>query len=271
MSTMINGIIDFHTHAFPDAIADRAMAALIADTEEVTAYLDGRVSSLITSMDSCGIEKSVICNIATKPAQFEPIIKWSQQISSDRIIPFPSIHPDDPDYADHLKQIRLAGYKGIKMHPFYQDFYIDEDRMLPIYQTISDNDLLLVMHTGYDIAFPRLEYAATARVANIIRQFPKLKFITTHSGGWQMWEQVQKLLLGKPVYMDISYSLDDLGPENAKYILENHPPEYLLFATDSPWKDQATEIKSVLSLGLQQQQLNLLFRENALRLLNTNI
>ncbi|MCK4998535.1 MAG: amidohydrolase family protein [Anaerohalosphaera sp.] len=268
---MRDGIIDFHTHAFPDAIADRAMAALLADTQDVTAYLDGRVSSLLASMDSCGIEKSVICNIATKPSQFEPIIKWSQQIRSDRIIPFPSIHPDDPDYADRLKQIRTEGFKGIKMHPFYQDFNLDEDRMLPIYQAISDNGLILVMHTGYDIAFPRIERAEPARVVNVIGQFPELKLITTHSGGWQMWDQVRQLLLGKPVYMDISYSLDDLGPENAKFILENHPPEYLLFATDSPWKDQATEIKSVISLGLSKKLQNLLFKENAIRLLKTGI
>lgn len=61
-------IIDMHTHAFPDAIADRAITQLCAEGN-VRACLDGRVSSLIASMDTAGIEKSVLCSIATRPRQ----------------------------------------------------------------------------------------------------------------------------------------------------------------------------------------------------------
>ena len=267
MLPMIEGIIDFHTHAFPDEIADRAMETLLAEATDVTAYLDGKVSSLITSMDLCGIEKSVLCNIATRPAQFDSILKWSHQIKSDRIIPFLSVHPDDPDFAEKIAKIKKEGFKGMKMHPFYQDFYLDEDRMMPIYQAISDNGLLLVMHTGYDIAFPKIRRADPARIINVINNFPDLKLITTHSGGWQLWGEVCDFMLKKPIYMDISYSLDDLGPEKAKHIIESHPPEYLLFATDSPWKDQSEEIKTILSLGIEQDRLDMLFRQNAVRLL----
>ena len=68
-------IIDCHTHAFPDALAERAMAQLLAETDSVTAFLDGKLSSLLASMDANNIEKSVLCSIATKPSQFEPIFK----------------------------------------------------------------------------------------------------------------------------------------------------------------------------------------------------
>ena len=63
-------IIDFHTHCFADELADRAMATLSSETDEVSPCLDGRMSSLIDSMDKAGIEKSVICSIATKPKQY---------------------------------------------------------------------------------------------------------------------------------------------------------------------------------------------------------
>ncbi|MDO8303094.1 MAG: hypothetical protein Q7T18_07625, partial [Sedimentisphaerales bacterium] len=90
----MNGIIDFHTHAFPDAIAVRAMQSLQHGCD-IQAQLDGKISSLLASMDSCGIETSVVCSIATKPSQFESILKWSEQIQTERILPFPSVHPDD--------------------------------------------------------------------------------------------------------------------------------------------------------------------------------
>ena len=97
-----NGIIDFHTHAFPEELAERAMKALLEEGKkksDVTAHLDGRVSSLLSSMDRNNIEKSIVCSIATKPSQFEPILAWSQKIRSDRLVPFPSLHPDDPEAA----------------------------------------------------------------------------------------------------------------------------------------------------------------------------
>lgn len=42
-------IIDFHTHTFPDELADRAVGTL-AHSGGIHNYLDGRVHSLIDSM-----------------------------------------------------------------------------------------------------------------------------------------------------------------------------------------------------------------------------
>ena len=267
MCMITEGIIDFHTHAFPDAVADKAMSVLQADAEDVKAHLDGKISSLIASMDSCGIASSVVCSIATKPGQFEPIFKWSGQIASDRIIPFPSIHPADTEYRARIAMIKEAGFKGIKMHPFYQDFYLDEDRMMGIYEAISDAGLILVMHTGYDIAFDRIDRADPAKIVEVIGRFSELKLVTTHLGGWQMWDQVRQMLLGKPIYMGISYSMDDLGLERARDLIVNHPAEYVLFGTDSPWKEQSTEVRQVMEMGLDEKRLELMMRGNAAQLL----
>jgi 2-methylcitrate dehydratase len=74
------GVIDFHTHAFPDSLALRAIAVLEAEAPGVKAFLDERVSSLLASMDRAGIEKSVVCSIATKPSQYRAILSWSREI-----------------------------------------------------------------------------------------------------------------------------------------------------------------------------------------------
>ena len=46
----MNGIIDFHTHAFPDALALGAFA-LLEKRGGIKAKLDGKISSLLASMD----------------------------------------------------------------------------------------------------------------------------------------------------------------------------------------------------------------------------
>ena len=93
---VLDGIIDFHAHAFPDALAERAIAHLEKEGN-ARAFLDGRLSSLLASMDSAGIGRAVVCSIATKPDQFAPILNWSRQIASARIVPLPSVHPKGPD------------------------------------------------------------------------------------------------------------------------------------------------------------------------------
>ena len=260
------GIIDFHTHAFPDAIAPKAISALEQGCGE-KAHLDGTVAGLLRSMDANGIEKAVIANIATKPAQFEPIMKWSDQIRSERIIPFASVHPDDPQRLENISRITQAGFKGIKLHPYYQNFLIDEPRMYEMYARIEELGLICLVHTGFDIAFERIKRADPARIAKIGTDFPNLKFISTHLGAWEDWDDTKRLLLGKPIYIEISLSLEFLNTEKAKEMLSLHPPEYLLFGSDSPWGDQKNALEMLGNLGFDEKFYELILRNNALKLL----
>ena len=65
-------IIDFHTHTFPDELADRAVGTL-AHSGGIHNYLDGRVHSLTDSMKKAGIDYSVLLPVATKPNQCDTI------------------------------------------------------------------------------------------------------------------------------------------------------------------------------------------------------
>lgn len=266
----MKGIIDFHTHAFPDALAERAVSALLEDGQkkyDVNAYLDGKISSLISSMDRSGIEKSVICSIATKPSQFDPILKWSEEIRSDRIIPFPSLHPESPDGAEQVRQIKAGGFKGVKFHPYYQDFEIDEKRLFPIYEELQKHGLIVVMHTGFDLAFERDRRCDPKKILNVLDAFPDLRLVTTHLGGWEDWDEVEKHLSGKKIYMEISFSLDCMPRETARRIILNHPKDHILFGTDSPWADQGQALRLLKTLELGQELENRILAENAHALL----
>jgi hypothetical protein len=276
---MDGGVIDIHTHAFPDRIAEGAMAKLCGEVEGIAVYLDGKLGSLLRSMDDNSIDKSVLCNIATRAGQFDSIFKWCLEIASsdevtgdgralsERIVPFASVHPDDEDIAGKLWKVKDAGLKGIKMHPYYQGFDLDEERMGVVYENVSELGLVLVMHTGYDIAFERVDRAGPERVINIIEDFGDLKLVTTHMGAWEQWEDVCNYIVGRDIYMDISYSFGFIEQGRAEYILQNHGWEYLLFGTDSPWDDQGEAVERVRGLKMGKEFERLVLRDNALRLL----
>jgi predicted TIM-barrel fold metal-dependent hydrolase len=264
---MAEKVIDFHTHAFSDDLAPRAMKTLTKEAPDVKAYLNGTVSALLGSMNSCGIEKSVICCIATRPAQFEPIFRWCRQIRSEKLVPFPSIHPEDPECMEKVGLIKTEGFKGIKLHPFYQNFYADEERMFRIYEKICREELLLVMHTGFDIAFPRIRRVDAEKILKVKRNFPNLKLITTHLGAWQQWDEVEKLLIGKEIYMEISFALEYLEVEVARRMILEHPEGYVLFGTDSPWTDQNKTLSLLKRLQLPEKRQKQILSDNALGLL----
>lgn len=260
------GAVDFHTHAFPDKLAGRAIATLEKEGG-IAARLDGRVSSLLASMDRCGIEKSVVCSVATKPGQFEAILEWCGEIASGRIIPFPSIHPADPDAPAKVSRVGERGFRGIKIHPYYQDFDLDEARCFPFYEAVERAGLMLATHAGFDFAFPFTRRADPVRVLGLTRRFPGLKIIVTHLGGWRDWDEVEKHLVGRDIYLETSFSLQYLDRPAARRMINAHPADRLLFGTDSPWADQGESLALLEALALEGGRREKILRENALALL----
>ena len=260
------GIIDFHAHAFPDQVAPHAIPAL-EKIGQVSACHDGRIDSLLASMDRAGIGASVICCIATKPSQFDSILTWAETIRSERIIPFPSFHPAAENAMTQISRIKAAGFLGIKMHPYYQDFVLDEERMWPLYEKISEEGLILVMHTGFDIGFPRERIANPARIVEVVERVPELKFVATHFGAWDLWDEVESMLIGRSVYLDLSYALHLLPPSRARAMALAHPADRILFGTDTPWADQGEVMRQLIQLELGQERTEKILRGNALHLL----
>ncbi|BCO10455.1 amidohydrolase [Desulfolithobacter dissulfuricans] len=262
----MTGIIDFHTHAFPDQVATKALPAL-EKRSGVKAYHDGTVCGLLASMDRAGIDTSVICSIATRPEQFQAIFDWSASIRSEKIIPLPSVHPADPELKKHIWTIGKKGFKGIKMHPFYQEFVIDDPALDSLYEALIRENLLLILHTGQDIGFPDSDCASPRRILNLVTRFPDLRLVTTHLGGWNMWDEVRRLLTGRPIYMELSFSLDFLDQIRLRDMITSHPRGYILFGSDSPWSDQATTLKMLRRLDLDEDLFREIVRENGRTLL----
>jgi len=261
-------IIDMHTHAFPDSLAPRAIAALEAECPW-KAVGRGTIDALLESMDAAGVDASVMCCIATKPDQVEKILPWCEQIRSERIIPLPSVHPKTPKPAEWIARFAEAGFPGIKMHPMYQDYHADDPLLAPIYAALSERRMLLEVHCGRDIAFPPDDDRATPRrFANVIERFPELRLVCTHLGGWRMWEESSQLILGRNVYVETSFSLNEVAPERAADMIRRHGAERILFGTDWPWQRQDEALENLRGLGLTEEEMERICWKNAEAALN---
>jgi predicted TIM-barrel fold metal-dependent hydrolase len=259
-------IIDFHTHAFPDKLAARAIAHLERQGG-VHAALDGTIGALRASMDRAGIAAAVVCSIATDPGQFGSILRWSKAIAGPRLLPFPSVHPAALDPADEVRQIAAAGFRGVKLHPEYQRFHVDDPALAELYRSLEEAGLIALFHAGHDIGFPDSERAAPRRLLAVHQAFPALKIVASHLGGFRRWEEVAAHLLGSGIWLDTSSTIDHIPAGLLREILAGHRPDRLLFGTDSPWSDQAGEIARVRALDLPAAATDLILGGAARELL----
>ena len=142
-------LIDFHTHAFPDKLAPRAIASLAHASGGLSPQTDGTVSALKAKMARDGVDISVVQSIATNPRQMTKVNDFAIEINVDpAIVAFGSVHPDAPDALEELERLKAAGLKGVKFHPEYQHFYANDEKMKPIYRKISELGLIALFHAG---------------------------------------------------------------------------------------------------------------------------
>jgi hypothetical protein len=262
-------IIDFHTHIFPDRIAKQALGRLAEDAGEYQPRTDGTLAGLFASMDAAGVASSVVANIATRPSQTIPILEFCGHIRGPRIVPTVSFHPDNTlEEADSLLAAAARlGIRGVKLHPMYQGFAIDDRKMFPFYQLIEHYGFFVIFHTGLDIAFPGNLQADVERVKNLAGQFRNLTIVATHVGGWRQWDRAGMLGRLENVWTETSMTLTEMDDEAFVRILSQFDEDRVLFGSDSPWTDQQEMLERTMRLGLSDSRKERLLYRNALSLL----
>ena len=260
-------IIDFHVHVFPDKIANGAIKTL-SERAKIPAYTDGSLGDTTSKMENAGVDIAVVQSIATNVKQTKNVNNFAIEIDKcDNIVAFGSIHPDDPDYKSELDRLHDSGIKGIKLHPDYQDFFIDEKRMIPIYEYILKKGFVLLFHSGLDAGLPSPVHATPERIKNVLSMFCGEKVCFAHMGGFNMHEKLMEVLMGKDIYIDTSCVAEFVGNEVFMELLKAHRCDRVLFATDSPWNSFDSAVKNIKSLDIDDEYREMILSENAKKLL----
>lgn len=260
-------LIDFHTHIFPEKIADRAIQNLSLRAGGAAPYYNGTKEGLLACMQKKNIDISVVLNIATNPAQMRSVNDFAASVNGGSLISFGSVHPDAPDALDELGRIADLGMKGIKLHPDYQEFYGDDPKMWPIYEKIARLGLIVVFHTGVDIGLYPPVYMTPRRLANALAPLEGAVVVAAHFGGYMMWEEAIDCLAGRNLYFDTAYSAGAIPPGIVRRIIQAHGTSRILFGSDLPWSDPAEEARLLQSLELTEEELENIFYGNARRVL----
>lgn len=259
-------IIDFHTHCFPDKIAQRAVESL-GKAAALVPNGNGTLTNLLENMKTDKVDMSVVLNIATNPHQQTSVNNFANELNKhSRIIAFGSVHPDADNALEELERIAGMGIKGVKFHPDYQGFFVDDVKMRPIYKKISQLGLITVFHAGADYGFEAPYHCMPDALERALKWFDS-PVVAAHWGGLMCHQEVIEHLCGLPVYFDVSFGYGTVALPMIKKIVEKHGCDKLLFGSDSPWHMPSQDMHVIKALELGTDGTEKILYKNAVHLL----
>ncbi len=262
-------IIDFHTHAFPEKVASRAIPELQSKIN-LPPQTDGTLVDLAKKMPSWGIDISVICNIATNPRQQTNVNNFALATRDEypSLYALGSIHPDSENIEEELCRLFDGGIRGIKIHPDYMGHDVMDKCFDKVFEICASKGIFVITHAGFDVCSPDHVHATPAMLRDVIDRYPRLKLIAAHFGGNMMFDEVLDKLCGRDVYIDTSLVyVEDYNKAELSAILNSHAPERILFGSDVPWCPPGENVKFIESFGLSDRINELIFSKNAAELL----
>ena len=267
-------VIDFHTHVFPDKIAERTVKAL-EDVGGIPSFGNGMRKGLSESLAKAGVDLAVNLPVLTKPSQFDSVLEFAKEINRERyemggaILSFAGAHPAMDGIEEKLAEAREAGILGIKVHPDYQGTFFDDEGYVRIIKAAKALDLIVVTHAGVDVAY--LNEPVKCTPTRVLRVLDRIggysKLVLAHYGASKMFDEVYSTLAGEDVYFDTAYVLGSIEKDTFEKILGKHGADRILFATDSPWQDISLNLERIRSFGLDPNDEEKILFGNAAQLL----
>lgn len=228
---------------------------------------------LIRDLERQNIDRAVILPINTK--DFDSTTETLKKIGkNEKLIPFGSIHPYDPEVDKKIEMYLNGKVKGFKINPHLMNVDILDTNMIRLIKKLSKTGLPIICCSGlqnpeYVRNIPNklkqmLETQNIKKFGEILPLVSDTPFIFAH-GGLEQAEQLIKLMKKyKNTYTDISTQ----PAKNIKRFIEEIGSNRILFGSDYPYLNQSFTILSVLRATDDENQRKQIFSINGKKLLN---
>lgn len=257
-------IFDAHCHIYPDQIAQKAVEGIDRFYEHLPFHpYDGTTGTLRRIGREAGISRFLVHSVATAPRQVSGINRFiASEVagSGGAFTGLGTLHPDSESLEQDFSELAALGLRGVKLHPDFQRFEADAPKAMRIYGLCAEAGLPVLVHTGDH----RFDFSNPGRIANVLKAFPKLRFVGAHFGGWSMWDEAADTLSGfDNIIVDTSSTFYALGRNRSLALIRKWGADRVMFGTDYPMWHPQPEISCLLDMGLTEDEYRRIFWGNA--------
>lgn len=264
-------VFDIHTHTYPEAIAERAVASL-GKFYDFVPQGKGTYADLSSQAEASNVRGFLLFSVATNAHQVEKVNSSIAALAEQSrregflTVGFAGMHQDFPNFAAEIERCKQMGLRGVKLHPDIQGIDIDDPKLFPLYE-ILEGDLPVYFHMGDNR--PQYRFSEAKKLRHVLERFPNLEVIAAHLGGYRAQNEAIEYLRGHPnVWYDTSSALWYLSPEEAARIIEALGYDRVMFGTDYPVMNPAAELELFHRLPLSEKQKEDILFYNAMRCLH---
>jgi uncharacterized protein len=230
----------------------------------------------VKELDEAGIDRVVLLNAARKGIQVRPMNEDLAKILNkypERFLGFAGFDPNNGAQAVQEIEyaIRELGLSGVKIVASMLELDIDDKAFYPCYAKAEELGVPILAHTGSAvIKGVRAKYVQPLMIDDVAFDFPDLKIICAHLGGWQYMDVLGMLVHHRNVYADISFW--PLHPLYANMVpwnlLERTVSDKILLGSDYPAGQTPKEaVEAVRKLPVSQAFKEKILVENASKIL----
>ena len=145
--------------------------------------------------------------------------------------------------------------------------YFNDIRYKRVVSYASELGMMISVHAGLDPKCPNDIHCTPRMAAELLDDVRPEKLILAHLGGNQQWDDVERYLVGKNVYLDTGVVFDYIGQEQFLRIMRSHGSDKILFGTDSPWAGQKRFVDVMEEMDMTQEERENVMWKNGVRLL----
>lgn len=261
-------IIAHHAHVFQEKVRE-----------------DGTITRLKELMDECGIDQAVCFAPFSRHFQAEKsesASRWlyEQIKNEDRLYGFGTIDFTKDNLKEQAEEIYQLGLSGIKMHPAFQKFKIDDERACQVYEVAQKRGLPISFHTG--IHWYRISDYHTLLYDEVIYRYPELKICMEHVGGYSFFHEAVAVMCNnrENVFAGLTSVFNKeqkywyLSDEKITDLIWLTGIERCIFGLDFPYNG-VDEIKRAMNrmngliekLGLSGEDVEQIYGKNLLRMI----
>jgi len=184
------------------------------------------------------------------------------------LIPFVSVHPDNPQMEKRVREFKKEGAVGMKLHPPMQFIRANDKKCMELTKLCGELNMPCLFHSGAsDIApdfqkdYPRIEYFWEP-----VRKQPETIFILAHGGIHFYKELIELARQHENVWIELSGQ----PPAHIREMIDAGLEDRILFGSDWPYYIESLPLAKTLigTEGMPQARQKILY-DNAKRLLES--
>ncbi len=277
--------IDVHTHVEADDAHHCSLDQELLDAS--SKYFKPGVNRTPTVDDLAAYYRerkmaAVVFTVDARTALGHPPVS-SEEIAAraaehaDVLIPFGSVDPHNvPEAVARIEILaRDYGVRGMKFHPSLQDFEPNDRQYYPIYEACAEHGLVALFHTGQTgigAGLPggrgiKLRYSDPMLLDDIAADFPTLTMIFAHPSVPWVDSSISIATHKANVYIDLSGWSPKYFPPQLVRNINSLLKHKALFGSDFPVLTPDRWIKDFAELGIKDEVVPLIMKENAIGVL----